>query len=76
MCSAKASRSIRLVRTLIEVTVLPADWLLGGSVGGGTVLYALAVGPAAQFFMPWFAYGSAADMGCSRRDPCTPPLRS
>ncbi|SNS22671.1 Uncharacterized membrane protein YczE [Streptosporangium subroseum] len=74
--SAATGRSIRLVRTLIEITVLAAGWLLGGSVGGGTVLYALAVGPTAQFFMPWFAYGSAADMGCSRRGPYTPPLRS
>ena len=31
-------------------------WLLGGPVGAGTVLYALAVGPVTQFFLPWFAY--------------------
>lgn len=59
--SAATGRSIRLVRTLIEVTVLAVGWLLGGTVGAGTVLYALSVGPVTQFFMPWFAYRSAAE---------------
>ncbi|SCG61128.1 hypothetical protein [Micromonospora inositola] len=36
--------------------MLAVGWLLGGSVGVGTVLYALAVGPITQFFLPWFAY--------------------
>ncbi|MEU4835424.1 hypothetical protein [Streptosporangium sp. NPDC023615] len=54
--AAVTGRSIRLVRTLIELTVLTAGWLLGGKAGAGTVLYALAVGPVAQFFLPWFAY--------------------
>ncbi|MFC4062072.1 YitT family protein [Planomonospora corallina] len=44
--------SIRLARTLIEVTVLAAGWLLGGTVGVGTVVFALAVGPLTQFFTP------------------------
>lgn len=59
--SATTGRSIRLIRTLIEVTVLAVGWLLGGSVGVGTVLYALTVGPTTQFFMPWFAYRSTAE---------------
>jgi hypothetical protein len=29
----------------------------------GTVLYALAVGPVTQFFLPWFACRSAAEPG-------------
>ncbi|MFD0886667.1 hypothetical protein ACFQ08_19135, partial [Streptosporangium algeriense] len=44
--------SIRSARTLIEVTVLAAGWLLGGTVGLGTVVFALAIGPLSQFFMP------------------------
>lgn len=44
--------SIRLVRTAIEVTVLGTGWLLGGTVGIGTVVYALAIGPLAQLFLP------------------------
>lgn len=44
--------SIRLVRTLIEVTVLVIGWALGGVVGVGTVLFALLIGPATQLFLP------------------------
>lgn len=59
--STATGRSIRLIRTLIEITVLAVGWLLGGTVGAGTVLYALTVGPITQFFMPWFAYRSLAE---------------
>ena len=51
----RTGRSIRLVRTGIEVTVLAAGWLLGGTVGIGTVAYAVAIGPLAQLFLPIFA---------------------
>jgi uncharacterized membrane protein YczE len=44
--------SIRGSRTLLEVGVLAAGWWLGGTVGVGTVAYALAIGPLAQFFIP------------------------
>ncbi|MDC5696597.1 hypothetical protein OO014_04945 [Intrasporangium calvum] len=44
--------SLRLVRTALELTVLAVGWLLGGAVGLGTVLYALAIGPLVQFFLP------------------------
>ncbi|MFJ8045649.1 YitT family protein [Kitasatospora sp. NPDC096147] len=44
-------RSIRLIRTCIEVAVLAVGVVLGGSVGVGTVAYALAIGPLAQFFL-------------------------
>ena len=47
-------RSIRLVRTGIEVTVVIVGWLLGGTVGLGTALYAIAIGPLAQLFLPFF----------------------
>lgn len=46
--------SLRLVRTGIEVTVVVIGWLLGGVVGVGTVLYAVAIGPLAQLFLPIF----------------------
>ncbi|MFF6956850.1 YitT family protein [Streptomyces sp. NPDC008317] len=51
----RTGRSVRLVRTGIEVTVLAAGFALGGGVGVGTVLYALAIGPLAQFFLRIFA---------------------
>ncbi|MDX3687952.1 MULTISPECIES: hypothetical protein [unclassified Streptomyces] len=47
-------RSIRLVRTAIEVAVVVTGFLLGGSLGAGTVLYALAIGPLAQLFLRFF----------------------
>jgi uncharacterized membrane protein YczE len=43
--------SIRLVRTVIELTVLAIGWLMGGTVGVGTVLYALSIGHLNQFFL-------------------------
>ncbi|GAB3652940.1 membrane protein [Actinocorallia lasiicapitis] len=48
----RTGASIRLVRTGIEVVVLATGWLLGGTVGIGTVAYALAIGPLTQLFMP------------------------
>ncbi len=50
--SRASGRSLRLVRTAIEVTVVAVGWLLGGVVGVGTLLYALAIGPLTQFFLP------------------------
>ena len=43
--------SIRLVRTVIELSVLLIGWLMGGVVGVGTVLYALSIGHLNQFFL-------------------------
>jgi uncharacterized membrane protein YczE len=44
--------SIRVVRTAIELTVLATGWLLGGTAGIGTIVYALAIGPVTQAFLP------------------------
>ncbi len=46
--------SIRAARTAIEISVLGLGWLLGGTVGVGTVAYALAIGPLAHIFIPLF----------------------
>lgn len=48
---ARTGLSVRLVRTGIEATVLVAGWLLGGTVGVGTVLYAFGIGPLVQLFL-------------------------
>jgi uncharacterized membrane protein YczE len=56
---AARGRSIRVVRTGIEVTVLAAGALLGGTVGAGTVVYAVAIGPLAHVFIPLFAVDAA-----------------
>jgi uncharacterized membrane protein YczE len=44
--------SLRLVRTSIELAVLGAGWLLGGEVGVGTVLYAVAIGAITHVTIP------------------------
>ncbi|WP_435817962.1 YczE/YyaS/YitT family protein [Actinomadura geliboluensis] len=49
---AARGHSLRVVRTGIELAVLAAGWLLGGTVGLGTVLYALAIGPLTHVFLP------------------------
>lgn len=44
--------SLQAVRTSIELTVLAAGWLLGGTAGLGTLLYALAIGPIVHVSIP------------------------
>ena len=48
----RTHRSVRFWRTTIELTVLVVGFVLGGTVGIGTVLYALTIGPIVQFFLP------------------------
>ena len=47
----RTGRSVRLIRTVIEVTVLGTGWLLGGTVGIGTVVYAIGIGPLIQLIL-------------------------
>jgi uncharacterized membrane protein YczE len=49
---AARGHSVRVVRTGIELSVLAVGWLLGGTVGIGTLLYAVAIGPLAHVFLP------------------------
>lgn len=66
--------SVRLVRTSIEATVLAVGWLLGGTVGVGTVLYAFGIGPLVQLVLRltperllavsgWASVVEASDLG-------------
>lgn len=43
--------SVRLVRTAVEAAVVVTGFALGGAVGVGTVLYAVAIGPLTQVFL-------------------------
>jgi uncharacterized membrane protein YczE len=45
--------SVRRARTLIEVTVLGLGWGLGGTVGIGTVMFAVGIGPLVQLLLPF-----------------------
>lgn len=64
---AGRGRSIRLVRTCLELTVLALGWALGGTIGVGTVVLALTVGPLVQLFLGWFSLtplASPAALAC------------
>ncbi|WP_395944251.1 YitT family protein [Brevundimonas sp.] len=51
---ARTGWPVKWVRTSIELAVVAVGWLLGGSVGIGTILYALAIGPLVHRFLPLF----------------------
>lgn len=53
--SRRSGWSIQLVRTGMEVVVVVLGLLLGGTIGVGTVLFALALGPLTQLMLPWVA---------------------
>jgi uncharacterized membrane protein YczE len=60
---AARGRSVRVVRTTVEVSVLVAGWLLGGTVGVGTLLYALSIGPLTHHTIPAFRLAAPAPAG-------------
>jgi uncharacterized membrane protein YczE len=54
---AARGHSMRVVRTTIEGSVLITGFLLGGTVGVGTVFYAVAIGPITHHTIPALAIG-------------------
>jgi uncharacterized membrane protein YczE len=46
--------SVRAARTVIEIGVLALGWLLGGSLGVGTVAFAVGIGPLVHLLLPRF----------------------
>ena len=57
----RTGRSLRLVRTLMELSVVALGLLLGGVAGLGTILYALAIGPLSQALLPPMIVRSSGD---------------
>ncbi|MEU5281333.1 hypothetical protein ABZ782_32025 [Streptomyces asoensis] len=55
----RTGRSIRLMRTAVEITVVVTGFALGGTIGVGTLLYAVGIGPLAQLFLKVFAVPAA-----------------
>ena len=75
--------TVRRARTLVEVVVLTTGWLLGGSVGVGTIVFALSIGPLMQtslrrfrFLEAWYARQAARAGGIRTGDAPTPPVSS
>lgn len=52
---ARRGPSIRLTRAMIEITVLAVGWILGGTLGVGTLIFALGIGPLVHYFLPRLA---------------------
>lgn len=55
--------SVRSIRTLIELSVLVLGWLMGGTVGIGTVIVTLTIGPSVQWGLRLF--GAAPPPGAA-----------
>lgn len=75
---AARGHSLRVVRTVVELSVLVVGWLLGGTVGVGTVLYALAIGPITHLTIPALRLTSVVAseaVGPEVAQETVPPLR-
>lgn len=59
----RTGRSVRLVRTSMEVLVVAAGIVLGGTFGVGTILYAVSIGPLVQIFLPRLTVRPAVPAG-------------
>jgi uncharacterized membrane protein YczE len=53
--------SIRVARTAVELTVMVAGLLLGGSIGVGTLIFMFGIGPLVQLILPRFEMRLASD---------------
>lgn len=66
---ARGVGTVRLVRTGIELTVLGVGFALGGTVGVGTVLYAVSIGPLLHVLLPRFRISPPAiPVACGSND--------
>jgi uncharacterized membrane protein YczE len=57
----RTGRSIRLMRTAVEAAVVATGFALGGTIGAGTLIYAVSIGPLAQLFLRMFTVPPASD---------------
>jgi uncharacterized membrane protein YczE len=65
---------IGLGRAAIEITVLAIGWLLGGTVGIGTVVFAFGVGPLVGVFLPALSLEPLGNVDTAKGD-TAPPVR-
>jgi uncharacterized membrane protein YczE len=69
---AARGHSLRVVRTVVEVSVLAVGWLLGGTVGVGTVVYALAIGPITHLTIPALRLAGRTRLAVGQPEPDHP----
>ena len=53
--------SIRVARTVVELTVMVAGLFLGGSIGIGTLIFMFGIGPLVQMILPRFEMRHMSD---------------
>lgn len=73
----RTGKPVWVIRTGIEATVLSIGWILGGSVGVGTVLYAFGIGPLIQLMIPYvdrYLPGFREDEPAAASEPATEPM--
>ena len=63
--SRRTGLSLQLVRTFLELVVVAIGLFLGGVLGVGTVVFALAIGPLTQLMLPWFTIRLVRDVPLS-----------
>lgn len=73
---ARRGLNIGAVRTGLEVTVLLIGWLLGGTVGAGTLAFALSIGPLIAIFLPRLTVDITSTRSSGQAEPTAtrPPL--
>ena len=70
----RTGKSVRLIRTGIEVVVVAVGWVLGGTLGVGILLYALTIGPIVHRMLPLFTIAeSAGEPDQATTDSCPQP---
>jgi uncharacterized membrane protein YczE len=52
---ARRGWPVGIARATIEFTALGLGWALGGTVGAGTVVFAVSIGPLVHLCLPWLA---------------------
>jgi uncharacterized protein len=73
--SASQGWSVRRVRTAIEIAALAGGWAMGGTIGVGTILFALTIGPTTQLGLQMFGALPTPRLRSSEPDPGARPRR-
>jgi uncharacterized membrane protein YczE len=68
---AARGHPVHVVRTGIELGALALGWLLGGTVGLGTVVFAVTIGPIVHHTLPWLGLPPLGDDPAPEADPIT-----